>query len=112
MNFFNQNFHNHCHRDNFSNHVHKFSGFTFISCCHHHCFSGITGPAIRSGTSHVHNFHTVAQGCIHCHDISGVTGEAIPLGNGCHIHCASGVSSFVCNHRHHFQFRTSTEIPI
>jgi hypothetical protein len=95
-------------------HVHEFTGSTRLSNTepvHNHRFAGISGPAIRTGNSHVHLISTRTDSTNHFHEINVFSGPAINIGNGRHIHRVSGNTSFVFGHLHSFINATLIERP-
>lgn len=99
-----------CNND--ENHTHEFQGSTSIDFNHNHRFAGITGPAIRRGSSHVHRLETRTDSTNHFHTLEEFTGPAINVGGGRHIHFVRGRTSFVSGHLHRFEFATLIEDPI
>ncbi|KEI98886.1 hypothetical protein N496_04630 [Clostridium botulinum A2B3 87] len=91
-------------------HVHEFLGSTRLAEIqtdpHDHRFAGVSGEAIRRGNSHIHNINTNTDFSDHFHIINVTTSPAIPVGNGRHVHFASGVTTFNDGHRHEFIFAT------
>ena len=90
------------------------------SQCHNHEFQtstnyrrddeGVTGPAIRCGSSHVHKIKTFADTFgDHIHEICDTTGPAIYLRDGKHIHLVKGKTSNNEGHRHDYYFTTDVE---
>lgn len=96
-------------------HVHEFLGSTRFTEegeeAHNHRFSGVSGPAIPTGSSHVHRIVTLTDNTDHFHRIEDTTGEAIPVGEGRHVHFVRGETSFDDGHRHEFIFATLIENP-
>ncbi|MGM9933613.1 YmaF family protein [uncultured Clostridium sp.] len=77
---------------------------------HNHRTSGVTGPAIRCGSSHVHKIKTFADTFgDHIHEICDTTGPAIYLRDGKHIHLVKGKTSNNEGHRHDYYFTTDVE---
>lgn len=97
-------------------HVHEVIGSTAIvrECedCHNHRFCTVSGEAIRSCDSHVHEvkFHTdFSDG--HYHEFCGKSGPAIEVGNGKHIHFLKAFTEKEDGHKHEFQVATLIESP-
>lgn len=98
------------------NHVHEVSGSTATvqECddCHSHRFATVSGDAIRSGDSHVHEvkFCTdYADG--HQHEYCDKTSCAIEVGNGKHVHFLKDVTGREDGHVHQFQTATFIDSP-
>lgn len=89
------------------------TGFSeFGSACHNHRFAGVTGPAILSGRSHVHEFFNRTDTTdAHHHNMRQFTGPAIFLENGRHIHFAEGSTTFDDGHLHRYNFTTLIDDP-
>ncbi|NLO95520.1 YmaF family protein, partial [Candidatus Darwinibacter acetoxidans] len=49
---------------------------------------------------------------IHLHGMGGFTGPSIPVGNGRHIHFASGITTLNRGHIHEFFFATLIDDPL
>lgn len=97
-------------------HVHEIVGSTGFSTecgdCHNHRFTAVSGEAIKSGCSHVHEvrFSTdFADG--HYHEFCGMSGEAIDVGNGKHVHYANACTEKSDGHKHRFQVVSLIEAP-
>lgn len=92
-------------------HVHELTGSTAAAneCqeCHQHRFCTVTGEAIRSGNSHVHEvkFRTDFAD-EHFHEFCGKTGPAINVGNGKHVHYIKDETECKDGHTHQFQAAT------
>lgn len=105
-----------CDRER-NQHVHEIIGSTSIAeCCkdcHNHRFSAVSGEAIRSGKSHIHNikFRTDSYDG-HYHEFEGKSGPAIPVGDGRHVHFAKAYTSNKDGHRHEFKVVSLIENPI
>ncbi|MGN0335400.1 MAG: YmaF family protein [Lachnospiraceae bacterium] len=86
----------------------------FSECqeCHNHRFCTVSGEAIHSGNSHVHEvkFRTDFAD-EHSHDFCGKTGPAMEVGNGKHIHFISDCTEFKDGHVHKFQAATLIDSP-
>ncbi|WP_312579113.1 YmaF family protein, partial [Clostridium sp.] len=88
-------------------HVHEFLGSTKLAeegeDRHNHRFAGVTSQVIPMGNSHVHailvNTDFFSN---HHHEIGVITGLAIDVGNGKHIHLATGVTTLDDGHNHQF----------
>lgn len=92
-------------------HVHEFLGSVCYADGHTHRFAGITGPAIPYQNSHIHEIDTRTDNTNHHHRIRAFTGPAINIGNGRHVHRATGETSFEDGHRHRYIFATLIERP-
>jgi len=110
--------HDPCRKDKhrIDNHVHEYLGSTgfseFGSACHNYRFAGVTGPAILSGRSHVHEFFNCTDTTdAHHHNMRQFTGPAIFLENGRHIHFAEGSTTFDDGHLHRYNFTTLIDDP-
>lgn len=104
-------------REDEQTHVHEITGSTaiFSECddCHNHRFATVSGEAIRSGCSHVHeiSFRTdFADG--HYHEFCGTSSEAIDVGNGKHVHYAQAFTEMEDGHRHKFQVASLIDSPL
>ena len=79
---------------------------------HNHSFSGVTGPAIKCGKSHIHKVETFVDTFIdHIHKICDKTGPAIYLPSGKHFHIVKGETSENDEHDHDYYFTTAIEDP-
>lgn len=80
---------------------------------HSHRITGVTGPTIKYGQSHVHKIHvpTDTSGD-HYHEISDTTGPALYLNSKKHIHLLSGVTTYDDGHTHNYYFTTLIEDPV
>lgn len=98
-------------------HNHEFVTSTNYECddnCnkHNHRIAGVTGPAIRSGLSHVHKIEACTDTfCDHNHKICDTTGPAIFISNEKHVHLVKGVTSCDDCHDHEYYFTTLIEDP-
>ena len=103
-----------CYRE--QTHTHEFLGSTKLAeeCDerHNHRFAGVTGEAIPRGKSHVHKIRVRTDFFDHFHGVCVVTGAAIPVGNGKHVHLATGMTTLEDGHRHDFIFATLIESPL
>ena len=106
----------HCHNEEHQTHTHEFLGSTKLAeegdDRHNHRFAGVTGEAIPRGRSHIHKIAVRTDFFDHFHKICIFTGPAIPVGNGKHIHVATGMTTLVDEHRHNFIFATLIESPL
>jgi len=96
-------------------HVHEIQGSTtvFDEIPHNHRFAGITGQVIPVGDDHIHAFQVSTDFTeIHLHEIGGFTGLSIPIGNGRHVHAASGLTTLNRGHVHEFIFSTLIDDPL
>lgn len=100
-------------KDCVQHHVHEIQGSTMISGCHphNHRFATVSGEAIKTCESHVHEvkFKTDFAGHYHC--FKGVTSNAIPLPNGKHTHFIKSCTSVDDSHKHEFQVASMIENP-
>ena len=81
---------------------------------HNHRFSGVTGPGIRCGKSHIHKVETFVDTFDdHFHKICDETGPAMYLPSGKHFHIVKGDTSKNDdnNHDHDYYFTTAIENP-
>lgn len=97
-------------------HLHEIAGSTLISdTCdpHNHRFAAISDEAIPYQGSHVHNvkFRTDSYDG-HYHEFCGVSSPAIPVGDGRHVHFATGCTTFSDGHAHKFRFASLINDPI
>lgn len=101
----------------FKNHNHEFVASTNYEkddeCKeHNHRIAGMTGPAIRSGLSHVHKIiEDTDTFCDHSHKICDTTGPAIFISNNKHVHLVRGETSCNDGHDHEYYFTTLIEDP-
>jgi len=99
-------------------HVHEFEGSTQLAEAgadrHNHRFAGVTGQAIRSGKSHVHEIDLSRTDFLnHFHKLKKIrTGPAIPVGNGKHVHFVTGQTTLNDGHVHRFKFATLIQAPL
>lgn len=101
------------------NHNHEFITSTDYAesdecVIHNHRTAGLTGPAIRSGNSHVHRVEAFTDTFDdHAHKICDTTGPAIWLINGKHIHLVKGETGRADgnNHDHDYFFTTQIQDP-
>ncbi|CAH1221485.1 hypothetical protein PAECIP111891_05197 [Paenibacillus allorhizoplanae] len=99
-------------------HVHEFEGSTKLAeegaDRHNHRFAGVTGQAIRSGKSHIHEIDLSNTDFLdHFHNLKKIrTGPAIPVGNGKHVHFVTGMTTQNDEHRHQFNFATLIDRPL
>jgi hypothetical protein len=105
-----------CNNRDKQKHVHEVTGSTgFVSeqgCCHNHRFSTVSGEAIKTCDSHVHEikFRTdFSDG--HFHEFCGRSGPAVCVGNGKHVHYAQALTECEDGHRHCFQVASLIESP-
>lgn len=98
------------------NHVHEVTGSTAIvsECneCHNHRFCTVSGEAIQTGNSHVHEvkFRTdFSDG--HYHEFCGMSSPAIDVGNGKHVHFANACTETQDGHTHKFQVASLIDSP-
>ena len=97
-------------------HVHEIIGSTEIvrECndCHNHRFCTMSGEAIRSGNSHVHEVKfSTDQSDDHSHDFCGRSSTAINVGNGKHVHFVNALTESEDGHKHRFQAASLIESP-
>ena len=97
-------------------HVHEVIGSTatVTECndCHNHRFCTVSGEAIESCGSHVHEvkFRTdFSDG--HYHEFCGKSGPAVDVGNGKHVHYINDTTERQDGHRHKFQGTLLIESP-
>lgn len=99
-------------------HVHEFEGSTKLAEAgadrHNHRFAGVTGQAIRSGNSHVHEIDLQKTDFLnHFHNLKKIrTGPAIPVGKGKHVHFVTGRTTLNDGHVHRFNFATAIQSPL
>ncbi|MDD3277956.1 MAG: YmaF family protein [Lachnospiraceae bacterium] len=97
-------------------HVHEVTGSTLYenhcSDCHNHRFATVSGEAMPSGCSHIHEieFQTdFADG--HYHKFCGKSGPAVDVGCGKHVHYAKACTTAEDDHKHAFQVASLIEAP-
>lgn len=98
-------------------HVHEFLGSVKLAeqgeDRHNHRFASVTSEVIPiKNKGHKHAFMVNTDFLDHHHEVAGETGPAIFVGNGKHIHFASGQSTIDDNHFHEFQFATLIDSPL
>ncbi|MBU5483684.1 YmaF family protein [Clostridium sp. MSJ-11] len=98
-------------------HTHEFLGSTRLAVeganRHNHRFAGVTSEVIPMGNSHVHAILVNTDFFLnHIHEIGVTTGPAIDVGNGKHVHLATGVTTVNVGHNHSFIFATLIEDPL
>lgn len=80
---------------------------------HNHRFAGVTTEVIPlSDGCHKHAFMVNTDFFDHRHEVAGETGPAICVGNGKHVHFASGKTTVDDCHFHQYQFATLIESPL
>lgn len=96
-------------------HDHEFLGSTrFAEECddrHNHRFAGVTGEVIPHQGSHIHKLTVRTDFFGHFHEICVYTGIAIPVGDGKHVHLATGFTTLEDGHVHEYIFATLIEAP-
>lgn len=97
-------------------HVHEVIGSTATvtecSECHNHRFCTVSGEAIETCGSHVHEVKMrtdFSDG--HYHEICVRTSIAYDVGNGKHVHYLCGETEVADGHRHRFQGTAVIESP-
>ena len=103
--------------DSCQTHVHEFLGSVKLAeqgeDRHNHRFAGVTSQVIPMGNSHVHAILVNTDFFLnHHHAVGVITGLAIDVGNGKHIHLATGVTTLVDGHIHEFIFATLILSPL
>jgi len=98
-------------------HTHEFLGSVKLAeqgdDRHNHRFAGVTSEVIPMGNSHVHAILVNTDFFLnHHHEIGVITGLAIDVGNGKHVHLATGVTTLVDGHNHQFIFATLILSPL
>jgi len=80
---------------------------------HNHRFATVTTEVIplKCG-GHKHVFSVNTDFFDHHHEVAGETGPAINVGNGKHVHFATGQSTIDDGHFHNFQFATLIDSPL
>lgn len=79
---------------------------------HSHRFATVSGPPIPYKRSHVHEIRTNTDFYEdHKHQIRGRSGIAIEVGDGRHVHFASGETTLNDGHRHDFRVASLIEDP-
>lgn len=110
----NENYNNYmCNRQE---HVHEITGSTAVvkEChdCHNHRFCTVSGEAIKTCDSHVHEikFRTDFDDG-HYHEFCGTSSPAIDVGNGKHVHFAIAYTQIEDGHKHQFQVASLIDSP-
>ncbi|RAP73700.1 YmaF family protein [Paenibacillus montanisoli] len=99
-------------------HDHEFEGSTKLAeegdDRHNHRFAGVSGPAIKRGSSHVHEIDLTRTDFFgHFHQLKKITtGPAIKVGNGKHVHFVKGATTLADGHVHQFNFATLIDSPL
>lgn len=98
-------------------HDHEFLGSVMLAeqgnDRHNHRFASVTTEVIPIiGGGHKHAFMVNTDFFDHHHEIGGQTGPAINVGNGKHVHFATGQTTVDENHFHNFQFATLIDSPL
>ena len=98
-------------------HVHEFEGSTQIAEAatdpHNHRFAGVSSEVIPVGNSHAHEIFTSTDFYEnHHHEVGIRTGLAVEVGEGRHVHFASGTTTLDDGHAHQFRFATLIQDPI
>lgn len=105
----------HCEEE--QTHVHEVLGSVKLAeegCYrHNHRFATVTSEVIPiCGGGHKHKFCVNTDFYDHHHVVSGETGPAISVGNGKHVHFATGTTTCDDCHIHQFQFATLINSPL
>ena len=80
---------------------------------HNHRFAAVTGEVIPVGDDHIHAIQTDTDfTLVHLHEVGAFTGLSIPVGNGRHVHAASGITTLNRGHVHEFVFATLIDDPL
>ena len=103
--------------NNCQTHTHEFLGSVKLAeqgeDRHNHRFAGVTSQVIPMGNSHVHAILVNTDFFLnHHHEIGIITGLAIDVGNGKHVHLATGVTTLADGHNHPFIFTTLIQSPL
>jgi len=104
-----------CPPDLIQTHTHEFLGSTALAGVrlHNHRFAGVSSEEIPRGRSHVHAILTNTDFFVmHLHEVGVTTGLAIPVGEGKHVHLATGITTCNAAHAHEFIFATIIENPL
>lgn len=104
-----------CPDPNEQTHDHEFLGSTRFAeerdDRHNHRFACVSSEAYPIKGSHVHKIKVRTDFFGHFHEICVTTGPAIPVGNGKHVHTATGLTSCNDGHQHEFIFATLIDAP-
>ncbi|GAA0076133.1 YmaF family protein [Clostridium sp. CTA-5] len=104
-------------KEKIKNHNHEFESSTDYArddegVLHNHRISGVTGPPIKCGDSHIHKVAVLTDTFDdHFHKICDTTSKAINLPNGKHIHLLKGETSTEDGHDHDYYFATLIQDP-
>lgn len=98
-------------------HVHEFEGSVEIAeqntDPHNHRFAGVSSEVISVDDSHVHEIVTNTDFYEdHHHEVGIRTGLPIDVGDGRHVHFATGSTTMDDGHFHNFRFATLIQDPI
>lgn len=98
-------------------HVHEFLGSVKLAelgteDVHNHRFAGVSDEAVMVPGGHVHKLFTRTDFFDHFHFIDQFTLLPIPVGEGKHVHFASGVTTVRDDHCHEFQVATLLDAPL
>lgn len=79
---------------------------------HSHHITGVTGPDIKYGQSHVHKIHVLTDTSgDHYHEINNTTGPALYLNGQKHVHLLIGLTTYDDGHTHNYYFTTLIDDP-
>lgn len=98
-------------------HVHEIQGSVKLAeeddDRHNHRFATVSSEVIPiKGGGHKHAFFVNTDFFDHHHEVAGETGPAINVGNGKHVHFATGQTTIDDGHFHEFQFATLIDSPL
>lgn len=80
---------------------------------HNHRFTGLSGPSLPEGRSHVHMVESRSDYAgRHFHSISAKSGPALYVCENKHIHLVTCVTSEYSGHNHQIIFTTSVNDPM
>lgn len=80
---------------------------------HNHRFATVSSEVIPlPGKRHKHVFFVNTDFFDHHHELAGETGQDIDVGNGKHVHFATGQTTIDDRHFHDFQFATLINSPL
>lgn len=109
---------NPCYPIGTQTHVHEVQGSVKLAeegdDRHNHRFATVSSEVIPiPGTNtHKHAIFVNTDFLDHHHEIAGETGPNIPVGNGKHVHFASGQTTIDDGHFHDFQFASLIDSPL
>lgn len=104
------------YRSESQTHVHEIQGSVKLAenenGRHNHRFTTVSSQVIPITGGHKHVFFVNTDFIDHHHELAGETGPAVNVGNGKHVHFATGSTTIDDNHNHSYQFATFIDNPL